>query len=60
MPLAVAGTGVVLTGNAIVVAVETIRVTAWTPVPEEEELSRSLRREVSAIPVAGRRVGGRR
>lgn len=57
---AVAGTRVVLTCNAVVVPIETIRVKTRTPVLEEEELSRSLRREVSAILVAGGRAGWQR
>lgn len=55
----VTGTGVVLTGNTVVVGVETIRVKTRTAVPEEEELGRSLSRKVSAVLVAGRRAGRR-
>jgi hypothetical protein len=57
---AVAGARVVLTSNAVVVPVETIRVKTRTPVLEEEELSRPLRREVSAILVTGERAGRQR
>jgi hypothetical protein len=53
MPLAVTRAGVVLAGDAVVVAVESIGVIAGATVLEEEDLGGALRGKVRAVLVAG-------
>lgn len=55
MLLEVAGTGIVLTGNPVVVGVEPVGIRLRSAVAKEEELSHPLRAEVRAVPVRGHR-----
>ncbi|HXS32581.1 MAG TPA: hypothetical protein VN758_02255 [Solirubrobacterales bacterium] len=53
MFLVVTRAPVVLAGDAIVVAVETIMVVARPTVLDEEDLGGSLSRKVNAVPIGG-------
>jgi hypothetical protein len=55
--LAIAGAGVVLAGNPVVVAIEAIGIFLGAAVLEEEELGGSLALEVGAVLVGGRGSG---
>ena len=54
----ITGASIVLAGDTVVVAVEIIRVVAWTSVLEEEDLGGALGCEVGTVLV--RRSGGMR
>jgi hypothetical protein len=51
--LAVAGAGIVLAGDTVVIAVEPVRVVLRAAVLDEEDLGRALAGEVGAVLVGG-------